>query len=72
MNEQQTLRSLIDAWFRKQGFKQVRFEGPTERITTYNMEHTLVYKLHNRPDHDTFYNPDYAVENLNGGCRSST
>lgn len=55
MNEQQTLRSLIDAWFRKQGFRQLRFEGPTERITTQHMEHTLVYKLHHRPDHDTFY-----------------
>lgn len=55
MTDEQTLRSQIDAWFRKEGFEQLRFEGPTERITTHNMDHTVVYKLHNRPDHITFY-----------------
>jgi len=47
--------ALVDAWFRKQGFKPVRFEGPTERITTFNMGHLLVYKLRERPDHVTYY-----------------
>lgn len=55
MTEEQTLRSMVDGWFHKQGFTQLRFTSPTERITTYNMDHTLVFKLRNRPDHDTFY-----------------
>lgn len=38
-----------------QGFTPVQFSGPTERITTFNTGHTLVYKLRQRPHHITFY-----------------
>jgi len=49
------MMSLLGDWFRKQGFTHVHFAGPTERITTFNMGHLLVYKLRQRPDHVTFY-----------------
>jgi hypothetical protein len=55
MNERATLPPLVEDWFQAQGFTRVRFAGPTERITTFNMGHTLVFKLRQRPGHLTFY-----------------
>ena len=55
MTDPQTPLANVAAWFRKQGFKQLRFEGPTERITTFNMGHMLVYKLRERTGHVTFF-----------------
>ncbi len=55
MTDQRTLPTFVGEWFEKQGFKHVIFEGPTERITTFNMDHMLVFKLRERPEHDTFY-----------------
>lgn len=55
MNERPILPPLVDDWFQEQGFKNVCFMGPTEHITTFNMGHTLVFKLRQRPDHLTFY-----------------
>jgi hypothetical protein len=45
----------VEDWFQGQGFTQVQFDGPTERISTFNMGHMLVYKLRERSDHITFY-----------------
>jgi hypothetical protein len=55
MTDPKHLMSLVGDWFRKQGFTPVHFTGPTERITTFNLAHLLVYKLRERPDHVTFY-----------------
>jgi hypothetical protein len=55
MNERATLPPFVEDWFKAQGFTQVQFDGPTERITTFNMGHMLVYKLRERKDHFTFY-----------------
>ena len=45
----------VKDWFQGQGFTQVAFRGSAERITTFNMGHTLVFKLRERPKHFTFY-----------------
>ncbi len=55
MNERATLPPFVEDWFKAQGFTQVHFSGPTERISTFNMAQMLVYKLRERPDHITFY-----------------
>ncbi|MBL7983117.1 MAG: hypothetical protein JNL52_15055 [Flavobacteriales bacterium] len=55
MSDRPALPGPIEDWFQGQGFTQVRFVGPIERITTFNMGHTLVFKLRQRPDHRTFY-----------------
>lgn len=33
----------------------MKFNGPTERISTFNMGHMLMYKVRERKDHITFY-----------------
>lgn len=55
MTDPRSKMSLVDDWFRKEGFTPVHFSGPTERITTFNTGHLLVYKLRQRPEHVTFY-----------------
>ena len=55
MSDRPALPTRVEDWFKGQGFTQIRFEGPTEHITTFNMGHLLVYKLRQRPDHVTFY-----------------
>ena len=55
MTDQQTPMTLVDDRFRKQGFTRVHFSAPTERISTFNVAHMLVYKLRERPEHITFY-----------------
>lgn len=55
MTDTKNLLTLVEAWFHDQGFMLVHFAGPTERITTFNTGHLLVYKLRQRPDHVTFY-----------------
>lgn len=55
MSDRPALPGPIEDWFQGQGFTQVRFVGPIERICTFNMAHMLVYKLRERPDHFSFY-----------------
>lgn len=55
MPERTTLPTIVEDWFQAQGFTQVHFSAPTERITTFNRGHMLVYKLRERPDNFTFY-----------------
>ncbi|HMQ76494.1 MAG TPA: hypothetical protein PKE21_09445 [Flavobacteriales bacterium] len=55
MTDPKTLLTVVDDWFHDQGFTQVDFKGPTERITTFHMGHTLVFKLHQRQGHATYY-----------------
>lgn len=55
MPERTTLPTIVEDWFQAQGFTQVHFSGPSERISTFNRAHMLVYKLRERPDHFTFY-----------------
>lgn len=55
MSERPALHGPVEVWFQGQGFTQVHFSGPIERITTLKMGHLLVYKLRERPDHFTFY-----------------
>ncbi|HOZ40892.1 MAG TPA: hypothetical protein PLL25_08820 [Flavobacteriales bacterium] len=55
MSERPALHGPVEVWFQGQGFTQVHFSGPIERITTINMGHTLVFKLRELPDHFTFY-----------------
>ncbi|MBK9512609.1 MAG: hypothetical protein IPO05_03065 [Flavobacteriales bacterium] len=55
MSNRPALPGPVEDWFQGQGFTSVRFAGPTEHITTFNMGHTLVFKLRQRPDHLTFY-----------------
>jgi hypothetical protein len=55
MSDRPALPGPVEDWFQGQGFTQVRFDGPIERITTLNMGHMLVYKLRERPDHITYY-----------------
>ncbi|MBK9764487.1 MAG: hypothetical protein IPO87_14295 [Flavobacteriales bacterium] len=55
MSERPALPGPVEDWFQGQGFTQVQFDGTTERISTFNMGHMLVYMLRERPDHDTFY-----------------
>ncbi len=55
MSDQLNLPSQVEDWFHSQGFEHAHFRGPTERITTFNLGHLLVFKLRQRPDHVTFY-----------------
>lgn len=55
MNDPAALPPVVVGWFHQQGFTDVHFQGPTAHITTFNMGHTLVFKLRQRPDHRTFY-----------------
>lgn len=55
MSDRPTLPETVKDWFQRQGFTRVQFNGSTERITTFNMGNTLVFKLRERPDHATFY-----------------
>lgn len=55
MTDPRTLLTVVDEWLHEQGFTQVEFKGPTERITTFNRGHTLVFKLHQRQGHATYY-----------------
>lgn len=55
MSERPTLPDAVDDWFQDHAFTRVRFDGPTQRITTFCMGRLLVYWLRERPDHVTFY-----------------
>ena len=55
MSDRPALPGPVENWFKGLGFTQVQFDGPTERITTFNMGHMLVYKLRERSDHVTFH-----------------
>ena len=55
MSDRPALPGPVEDWFKGQGFTQVQFDGPTERISTFNRAHMLVYKLRERPDYFTFY-----------------
>lgn len=55
MSDRPALPGPVKDWFQRQGFTQVKFDGPTERITMFNRGHMLVYKLHERSDHVTFH-----------------
>lgn len=55
MSDRPTLPDRVADWFQGQGFTRAVFTSPTERITTFNMGHVLVFKLRERPEHITFY-----------------
>ncbi|MGV3638787.1 MAG: hypothetical protein ACO1NQ_14185 [Flavobacteriales bacterium] len=55
MNERAAPPPLVDAWFQGQGFMQVHFSGPSERITTFHMGHSVVFDFRQRAHHRTFY-----------------
>jgi hypothetical protein len=50
-----TLPQVVFDRLHEQGFTPVHFSGPTERLTTFNSGHLLVFKLRQRPQHVTFY-----------------
>lgn len=55
MSDRPTLPERVEDWFQGQGFTRAVFSSPTERITTFNMGHMLVFKLRERPEHIMFY-----------------
>lgn len=55
MTDRSHLSTLVGKWFQEQGFRQVHFAVPTERITTFNTGLLLVFKLRARPAYVTFY-----------------
>lgn len=48
-------RASVIRWFTAQGFTRARFDHGKLRITTGRMDGTIVFKLKERPDHDTFF-----------------
>ena len=67
-------QGILD-WFQEEGFQHLVFSGPTERIST-NTAETILYKLHKRAGHDTFYKEAtggalivFEVSMVNGAVR---
>ncbi len=48
-------RSAIARWFSAQGFSTAAFEKGKLRLSSFNTGETIVFKLIERPNHDTYY-----------------
>lgn len=54
--------SAIERWFSAKGFTTATFEKGKLRLSRFNTGETIVFKLIERPNHDTFY------KETNGGA----